>query len=90
MKLLASILSFLLVLVGLIIVIVKLTINVNKARDLLARKNSKISQLEEQIAEKENDKVFKIKDDGTIVRVDETCPDNNDITYCPYCGKKLK
>ena len=41
--------------------------------------------------ENEDDKVFKIKEDGTIVRPDESAVhDKTDITYCPYCGKKLK
>jgi radical SAM superfamily enzyme len=58
---------------------------------LFFKQRKTINQLKNQIDEKENDKVFKIKDDGTIVRVNG---DNSDgmtgITFCPYCGKKLK
>jgi cell division protein FtsL len=62
-------------------------------KHMFVSKQEKIDKLKKQIAEKEaneHNKAFKIKDDGTIVRVDETYSDNNDMTYCPHCGKKLK
>lgn len=37
----------------------------------------------------EDDKILKIKEDGTIVRVDENSPDSKtEIIYCPYFGKR--
>jgi hypothetical protein len=54
-------------------------------------KTRKVNQLKKKLAEKEDNKIFKIKEDGTIVRVDENYPDSKtDIIYCPYCGRKIE